>query len=597
LASKDTTSDSPTLPFGTIEEGAGGRKKKASKKKAARTRAPKAKASETEASGPEQKPAKKAAKKKASKKATGSARKPKAEAPEVAAEPQAKPQPEAEKASREDRPREDRQDDEGEGGGRRRRRRKRRRGRGNSEGRGPDGQRGSEGRGGGPGPGGGRQKGAKFSSGGGAGREQGGRDRGGREQGGREQGGREQGGREQGGREQGGREQGARDRGVRDRGGRGTAEKEPAQVVTGMFVLDKGGIGVLHQESAQWCSSKDDVYVSKHLIHANKLRDGSLVTGPVSRGHKHKFQLNSVQEVDGKEPNAWSKTPSFKNLTSIDPDFHYAVGDITDDVSMRIVDLLCPIGRGQRGLIVAPPRSGKTTLMRQFARGIEEGYSEVHLMVLLIDERPEEATEWRRSIKNGKVFVSTSDETAKAHIQLAEAVWKRCCRLVEMGEDVVLLLDSITRLARAYNNQSGSGRTMSGGLDSRAMERPRKIFGSARNTIEAGSLTILGTTLVDTGSRMDNLVFEEFKGTGNMELVLNRKLADRRIFPAIDVEKAGTRKEEKLVGMRRLKLLHTLRRVLCRMNFIEAMELLITRLEEVDKTDDFLKRFEIDPEA
>ena len=304
-----------------------------------------------------------------------------------------------------------------------------------------------------------------------------------------------------------------------------------------------------------------------------------------------------VAEVDGKPPKEWANTPTFKNLTSIDPDFHYAVGDITDDVSMRIVDLLCPIGRGQRGLIVAPPRSGKTTLLRQFARGIEEGYPEVHLMVLLIDERPEEATEWKRSVTNGQVFVSTADETSKNHIQLAEAVWKRACRLVELGEDVVILLDSITRLARAYNNQAGSGRTMSGGLDSRAMERPRKIFGSARNTVEAGSLTILGTTLVDTGSRMDQLVFEEFKGTGNMELVLNRKLADRRIFPAIDVEKAGTRKEEKLVGMRRLKLLHTLRRVLTRMNFIEAMELLITRLEDVDKTDDFLGRFEVDPDA
>ena len=365
-----------------------------------------------------------------------------------------------------------------------------------------------------------------------------------------------------------------------------------------MFVVDKGGIGVLRSEENGWVASKQDIYVPQRLIQVHKLRDGSLVTGRVSRGQKHKFQLLDIQEVDGKDPKGFSKRLAFKNLTSIDPDFHYAVGDVTGDVSMRIVDLLCPIGRGQRGLIVAPPRSGKTTLLRQFARGIEEGYPDVHLMVLLIDERPEEATEWTRSVKNGKVFVSTADETSKNHIQVAEAVWIRACRLVELGEDVVLLLDSITRLARAYNNQSGAGgRTMSGGLDSRAMERPRKIFGSARNTVEAGSLTILGTTLVDTGSRMDNLVFEEFKGTGNMELVLNRKLADRRIFPAIDIEKAGTRKEEKLVGMRRLKLLHTLRRVLTSMNFIEAMELLITRLEDVEKTDDFLKRFEIDPDA
>jgi transcription termination factor Rho len=196
------------------------------------------------------------------------------------------------------------------------------------------------------------------------------------------------------------------------------------------------------------------------------------------------------------------------------------------------------------------------------------------------------------------VFVSTSDESPKNHVQLAEAVWKRCQRLVELGEDVVLLLDSITRLARAYNNFSaGSGRTMSGGLDSRAMERPRQIFGSARNTETAGSLTILGTTLVETGSQMDKLIFEEFKGTGNMELVLNRKLSDRRIFPAIDIEKTGTRKEEKLISSKRLKRINTLRRVLLRMNFIEAMELLIDKLENVETNDEFLQRFDVDPEA
>ena len=375
------------------------------------------------------------------------------------------------------------------------------------------------------------------------------------------------------------------------------SERGAPRVESGMYAVDKGGIGVLHRLEALYRPSKGDIYVPNALAQREKLREGSLVTGRVARGHKHKLQLIDVQEVDGKPPGQLKNIPVFKNLTSIDPDFHYAVGDVTGEVSMRIVDLLCPIGRGQRGLIVAPPRSGKTTLMRQFAAGIEKGYPDVKLFVLLIDERPEEATEWKRSVVSGQVFASTADETAKSHIQLAEAVWMRACRLVELGEDVVILLDSITRLARAYNNQAGSGRTMSGGLDSRAMERPRKIFGSARNTVQAGSLTILGTTLVDTGSRMDQLVFEEFKGTGNMELVLNRKLADRRIFPAIDVERSGTRKEEKLVGTRRLKLIHTLRRVLSRMNFVEAMELLITRLEDVEKTDDFLARFEVDPEA
>jgi transcription termination factor Rho len=221
----------------------------------------------------------------------------------------------------------------------------------------------------------------------------------------------------------------------------------------------------------------------------------------------------------------------------------------------------------------------------------------VHLFVLLVDERPEEATDWKRSTK-GKVFASTADETPKTHVALAEAVWARCTRLVEMGQDVVLLLDSITRLSRAYNNLAGgSGRTMSGGLDSRAMERPRQIFGSARNTEKAGSLTILATALIDTGSRMDTLIFEEFKGTGNMELVLSRRLSDRRIFPAIDIEKSGTRKEEKILSSKKLKSVHILRRVLSRMNPYESMELLITKLDEVSATDEFLKRFEIDPEA
>jgi transcription termination factor Rho len=306
--------------------------------------------------------------------------------------------------------------------------------------------------------------------------------------------------------------------------------------------------------------------------------------------------LQDISTVDGRKPAEVRNLAPFKSLTSIDPDFHYAIGDGTGEVSMRIVDILCPVGRGQRGLIVAPPRTGKTTILRQFAHGIETIYPDVHLMVVLVDERPEEATEWKRSVVRGQVFVSTADETTKNHIQTAEIAWIRAMRLVELGEDVIILLDSITRLARAYNNQAGnSGKTMSGGLDSHAMERPRKIFGSARNTESAGSLTILGTTLIETGSRLDQLVFEEFKGTGNMELVLSRRLADRRIFPALDVERSGTRKEEKLVGLKRLKRIHTLRRVLSRMNFVEAMELLITKLDD-EKTDDFLARFEIDPE-
>ncbi|MFN0241457.1 MAG: transcription termination factor Rho [Planctomycetota bacterium] len=381
---------------------------------------------------------------------------------------------------------------------------------------------------------------------------------------------------------------------------RGPPQHEQQRAPTtgfGMYVAEGTTWGVLRQLEHQYLPSRQDIFVPERLVSQHRLREGAIVSGRIGRGQKHKYALIDVTTVDDKSPNEVKSLPVFKTLTTIDPDFHYAVGDATGDVSMRILDLICPVGRGQRGLIVAPPRAGKTTIMRQFAKGIEVGYPDVALMVLLVDERPEEATEWKRST-NGQVFVSTADESPKNHVQLAEVVWKRATRLVELGQDVVILLDSITRLARAYNNLAGgSGRTMSGGLDSRAMERPRQIFGSARNTEKAGSLTILGTTLIDTGSRMDQLIFEEFKGTGNMELVLSRKLADRRIFPAIDIEKSGTRKEEKLYTQKRMKYIGVLRRVLLRMNFMEAMELLVTRLSDVDTNDDFLKRFEVDPEA
>ena len=383
----------------------------------------------------------------------------------------------------------------------------------------------------------------------------------------------------------------------RRRGGGEAEEKADLGKGSGILMIEPGKYGTLRDVENMLLPNKKDVYVPQRLIQKHRLRDGSLVEGNLGRGQKYKFQLVDVVSVDGRTPEEAEGLPGFRDLISIDPDFHYATGDITDNTSMRVVDVVAPIGRGQRALIVAPPRSGKTTLLREFAAGIEKGYTDVHLMVLLVAERPEEATDWVRST-GGQIFVSTIDETPKNHVQLSEAVWKRAQRFVELGEDVVLIIDSLTRLARAYNNHQGtSGKTMSGGLDSRAMERPRQIFGSARNTETAGSLTIVGTTLVDTGSRMDQMIFEEFKGTGNMELVLNRKLADRRIFPAIDIEKSGTRKEEKLFTKQRLRRITTLRRVLLKMNFIEGMELLITKLDDVEKTDDFLQRFEVDPEA
>ena len=366
-----------------------------------------------------------------------------------------------------------------------------------------------------------------------------------------------------------------------------------------MLMLEKAQHGSLRLREHDFLPAKTDVHVPPRLVQKYALREGSLIAGKYRRGQgRHSFELVEVTTTDGKDPAELRDVIAFKSLTSIDPDFHYAVGDASGEVSLKVVDLICPVGRGQRGLVVAPPRSGKTVLLHQFARAIEQTYPEVHLMVLLVDERPEEATEWRRTLATKDIFVSTNDEPSKKHVELTEAVWKRCRRLVELGEDVILLLDSITRLGRAYNNVHGtSGKTMSGGIDTRALERPKQFFGSARNTETAGSLTILGTTLVETGSRMDQVIFEEFKGTGNMELVLARRLADRRIFPALDLERSGTRKDEKLISSARLKRIVTLRRVLMKMHWAEAMELLIAKLMDVERTDEFLDRFEIDPEA
>jgi transcription termination factor Rho len=368
--------------------------------------------------------------------------------------------------------------------------------------------------------------------------------------------------------------------------------------VEGILVLERAQHGHLRSRAHAYLPARDDVHVPPRLVLALGLREGSLVSGRARRVGGGRSELVEVLKVDGRDPREVRNLAPFKSLTTIDPDFHYVLGDAGGESALKVVDVVCPIGRGQRGLIVASPRSGKTILLQQIARALEKVYPDVHLMVLLVDERPEEATEWQRTVKKGEVFVSTNDEPAERHVEVADIVWRRARRLVELGQDVVVLLDSITRLGRAHNNVHGnSGKTMSGGIDTRALEGPKQLFGSARNTEDAGSLTILGTTLVDTGSRMDQVIFEEFKGTGNMELVLSRKLADRRIFPAIDLEKSGTRKEEKLISSRKLKQIHTLRRVLLKMHWAEAMELLIHKLEEAESTDAFLARFEIDPDA
>jgi transcription termination factor Rho len=372
--------------------------------------------------------------------------------------------------------------------------------------------------------------------------------------------------------------------------------------ITGVLELEKGGTGYLRQAARNFHRLPDDTFVPHQTIHRYGLRDGSFIEGrqTPSAGPGKKPILREVILVDGMDPQEAKHLPHFKRLVSVDPDFQYRLGEVPietgmeqGDTALRIMDMLMPLGRGQRALIVAPPRGGKTVLMQKMAKAIELKYPDVHLMVMLIDERPEEGTHWKRSVK-GEVYVSTADESAKDHIQTAEGVWRRACRLCECGQEVVLLLDSITRLARAYNQEIGnSGRILSGGIDSRTMERPKKIFGSARNTEDGGSLTIIGTCLVDTGSKMDQVIFEEFKGTGNMEINLSRMLAEKRIFPAFDLAGSGTRKEERLLERSELMKVSLLRRVLNKMRPMEAMELLVKKLEQYPTNRDFLEQFNL----
>ncbi len=377
----------------------------------------------------------------------------------------------------------------------------------------------------------------------------------------------------------------------------------PTEQATGVLEYTKEGNGWLRKKQNSYMPDSipnADVFVPASLIRQFRLLEGSEISGLAglpSRGPQ-RYTLTEITEVDALSTDERRELRQFRDLTVVDPQPQFVLAPGDDDISLRIVDLLCPIGRGQRGLVVAPPRSGKTVLMQKICHAIATRYPEVHMIVLLIDERPEEATGWKRSVEgpNREVLVSTLDEGPKHHIAVSEICLKRAQRLVETGRDVVILLDSITRLTRAYNSFLGGrgGGTMSGGLGAKVLEVPKKFFGSARNCEEGGSLTILATTLVDTGSRMDQVIFEEFKGTGNMELVLNRQLAERRIFPAIDIELSGTRKEELLLGADITKRLYTLRRVLARMNALDAMPLLIDRLMKTDSNKEFLDSFRLE---
>jgi transcription termination factor Rho len=351
------------------------------------------------------------------------------------------------------------------------------------------------------------------------------------------------------------------------------------------------GFGFLRAPDYNYLPGPDDIYVSPSQIRKFDLHTGDTVSGqirPPKEGERY-FALIKVEAVNFEAPDQAREKLFFENLTPLYPQEAIRLETASDNLSARVMDLMTPIGKGQRGLIVAPPRTGKTMLLQNIAQSITTNHPEVFLIVLLIDERPEEVTDMQRSVK-GEVISSTFDEPAQRHVQVAEMVIEKAKRLVEHKKDVVILLDSITRLARAYNTiVPPSGKVLSGGVDSNALQRPKRFFGAARNVEEGGSLTIIASALVETGSRMDDVIFEEFKGTGNAEIVLDRKLTDKRIFPSIDINRSGTRKEELLVPKDELNRAWILRKVLSALSPVEAMELLLERLSKSKTNKDFLE--------
>jgi len=360
---------------------------------------------------------------------------------------------------------------------------------------------------------------------------------------------------------------------------------------SGYLEISEKGFGFLRSPEGFFAPKPTDIFLTPDTIKKNFLREGCFVAGPLQPPHRgNNPQLKQVDTVNGMPFSEYEKSVRFENLVTIDPIEKFKLETSPDLIETRIIDLVTPIGKGTRGLIVAPPRTGKTTILKQIANAITQNHPEVHVLVLLIDERPEEVTDFQRSVK-AEVVASSNDQEIETHVRLSRFMIERCRRMVETGKDVFVLLDSLTRVARAYNNvHGGSGRTMTGGVDARALEIPRKIFASARKTENGGSLTIIATALVETGSRMDELIFQEFKGTGNMELVLDRKLADRRIFPAIDIPRSGTRKEEKLYPPKYYEAIRKLRRMMVDLNSIEAMETLITAVKKYKTNEEMLEK-------
>ncbi len=373
---------------------------------------------------------------------------------------------------------------------------------------------------------------------------------------------------------------------------------EPQQIASGVLQINEKGFGFLRHAANNYRPGPKDIFVPRNTIQKFSLREGVMISGVASpsdneRGRHHADQLTEIEQINGLVPEEYSRVTEFTKLTSVDPTERLELSTGNDNISLRVLDLIAPIGKGQRGLIVAPPKTGKTTLIEQIAEAVADNHPETHLVVLLVDERPEEVTHLKRRVR-GEVIASSADQNSELHLQVARLVHERVKRMVESGQDVVMLLDSITRLARASNREtSRRGRTMSGGVDSRAMEFPRRFFGAARKAEEGGSLTIIGTALVDTGSQMDEVIFQEFKGTGNLEIVLDRKLAERRIFPAIDISKSGTRKEEKLFDAETMPKINMLRRALAGKKSVEAMELLLKGLSDTSNNQMFLDRLKL----
>ncbi|MGA7512657.1 MAG: transcription termination factor Rho [Candidatus Sulfotelmatobacter sp.] len=368
------------------------------------------------------------------------------------------------------------------------------------------------------------------------------------------------------------------------------SEKEGHIFAEGVLEILPDGYGFLRSPDYNYLPGPDDIYVSPSQIRKFDLKTGDTISGQVRPPHEGEkyFALVKIEAVNFESPDEARNKILFDNLTPLYPQERLKLETTRENSSARVMDLLTPLGKGQRGLIVSPPRAGKTMLLQNVANSITTNHPEVVLMVLLIDERPEEVTDMQRSVK-GEVISSTFDEPAARHVQVAEMVIEKAKRLVEHKRDVVILLDSITRLARAYNTiVPPSGKVLSGGVDSNALQRPKRFFGSARNIEEGGSLTIIATALIDTGSRMDDVIFEEFKGTGNSEIILERKLVDKRVFPAIDIQRSGTRKEELLIPREDLSRIWVLRKVLNPLSPVEAMELLIDKLSKTKSNGEFL---------